>query len=88
MLGRSPAAVATLQERGKVIIYSSHVLDAVEKVCQEVVILHKSHVVASNSVAKLRELTKSGTLEEVFATVAVDQDVNQVGRDLVDVVTL
>lgn len=81
-------AVATLQERGKVIIYSSHLLDAVEKVCQEVIILHNSHVVASNSVAKLRELTSSGTLEEVFATVAVDQDVNQVGRDLVDVVSL
>ena len=79
-------AVTTLAERGNVIIYSSHVLDAVEKVCQEVIILHKSHVVACNSVAKLREMTQTGTLEEVFASVAVDQDVNQIGRDLVDAV--
>ena len=76
--------VNTLSARGKVIIYSSHMLDAVEKVCQEVIILHKSHVVACNSVSRLRELTRSGTLEEVFATVAVDQDVEGIGRDLVD----
>lgn len=62
-------------------------LDAVKQVCQDVIILHKSHVVACNSVSKLRELTQSGTLEEVFATVAVDQDVEQVGRDLADVMT-
>jgi ABC-2 type transport system ATP-binding protein len=80
--------VTTLAARGKVILYSSHVLDAVEKVCDEVVILHKSHVVACNSVSRLRELTQSGTLEEVFASVAVDQDVQQVGRDIADVVTL
>ena len=80
--------VSTLSARGKVIIYSSHMLDAVEKVCQDVIILHKSHVVASNSVSKLRELTSSGTLEEIFAHVAVDQDVEQVGRDLADVATL
>jgi ABC-2 type transport system ATP-binding protein len=79
--------VSTLAARGKVIIYSSHVLDAVEKVCQDVVILHRSHVVACNSVARLREVTQSGTLEEVFARVAVDQDVDMIGRDLADVAT-
>lgn len=78
--------IATLAGRGKVIIYSSHMLDAVEKACQEVIILHKSHVVACNSVTKLRDMTKSGTLEEVFATVAVDQDVEQLGRDIANVV--
>jgi ABC-2 type transport system ATP-binding protein len=80
--------IATLAERGKVIIYSSHMLDAVEKVCQHVIILHKSHVVAADSVARLRELTRAGSLEEAFTSVAVDQDVNQIGRDLADVVRL
>jgi ABC-2 type transport system ATP-binding protein len=80
--------VATLAARGKVIIYSSHLLDAVEKICQDVIILHKSHVVACNSVSRLRGLTHSGTLEEVFATVAVDQNVERIGRDLADVAQL
>src|SRR5262245_44124502 len=35
--------ISTLREKGRIIIYSSHVLDAVEKVCEDVVILHKSH---------------------------------------------
>ena len=80
--------VQELASSGKIIIYSSHMLEAVEKICHDVVILHRSHVVACNSVARLRETTRSGTLEEVFAAVAVDQDVEQVGRDIVDVGTL
>ena len=77
--------VANLASRGKVIIYSSHVLDAVEKACDDVVILHKSHVIAFNSVTRLRDLTSSGTLEEAFASVAVDQNVTQVAQDLAEV---
>lgn len=77
--------IATLREKGKIVIYSSHVLDAVEKVCEDVVILHKSHVVACNSVERLRALTRTGTLEEAFTTVAVDRDVVSVGRELAEV---
>jgi ABC-2 type transport system ATP-binding protein len=80
--------VATLAARGKVIIYSSHVLDTVEKVCDDVVILHNSHVVAFDSVSKLRSLTAVGTLEAAFATVAVDQDPEAAGRRLAAVATL
>lgn len=74
--------VNELAARGKTIIYSSHVLDAVEKVCVDVAILHHGHVVAYDSVAKLRELARAASLEEVFATVAVDQDVVDIGRQL------
>ena len=78
--------VRSLAEKGKIVIYSSHVLDEVERTCENVIILHKSHVVAQNSVAKLREVAKANSLEEVFATVAVDQDVTRIGRELADVV--
>ncbi len=77
--------VANLATRGKVIIYSSHVLDAVEKACDDVVILHKSHVVACNSVSRLRDMTSSGTLEGAFASIAVDQDVTRVAHELAEV---
>jgi ABC-2 type transport system ATP-binding protein len=80
--------VATLAERGKIVIYSSHLLDVVERVCKEVLILHDSAVVASNSVARLRELTHAASLEEAFATVSIDQDVVRIGREIADVVTL
>jgi ABC-2 type transport system ATP-binding protein len=77
--------IATLRDKGRIFIYSSHVLEAVEKVCEDVIILHKGHVVASNSVAHLRAMTRSGSLEEAFTTVAIDSDVTQVGRDLAEV---
>lgn len=77
--------VATLAERGKIVIYSSHLLDVVERVCQEVLILHDSAVVASNSVMRLRELTHSASLEEAFATVSIDHDVVRIGREIADV---
>ena len=80
--------MTTLAERGKIIIYSSHLLDVVERVCQEVLILHDSAVVASNSVTRLRELTHSASLEEAFAGVSIDQDVVRIGRDIADVVLL
>lgn len=77
--------VQTLAAQGKVIVYSSHVLDMVEKVCSDVLILHKGVVVAQDSVGRLRELARAASLEEVFAMLAVDSDVDRIGRALADV---
>jgi ABC-2 type transport system ATP-binding protein len=74
--------ITTLAGRGRTIIYSSHDMDAVEKVCTEVVILHNSHVVAHDSVSRLRELAHAASLEQVFAALAVDQDVERIGQEL------
>lgn len=77
--------VETLKQRGKAIVYSSHVLEEVEKVCDEVAILHRSHVVAVGSMSTLRAATRTGRLEEAFTNVAMDCDPAQVGRALADV---
>ena len=80
--------IATLAARGKVVVYSSHVLDAVEKACDQVVILHDSHVVANDSVANLRAATLTSTLEEAFSAVAVTDDPHRKGVELADVSSL
>jgi ABC-2 type transport system ATP-binding protein len=77
--------VRSLAERGKVIVYSSHVLDMVEKVCSDVLILHEGRIVAHDSVDRLRELQHVSSLEQVFAKLAVDQNVDQIGRALAEV---
>jgi ABC-2 type transport system ATP-binding protein len=74
--------VTALARRGTTVIYSSHVMDMVEKVCDDVLILHKGRVVAHDSVGRLRELAQAASLEEVFAALAVDQDVNRIGDEL------
>jgi len=77
--------VTSLAARGKTIIYSSHVMDMVERICDDVVILHKGNVVAHDSVTRLRELARAASLEEVFAALAVDQDVERIGDELATV---
>jgi ABC-2 type transport system ATP-binding protein len=79
--------VSSLASRGKIVIYSSHVLDMVEKVCGQVLILHEGHVVAHDSVTRLRELSRAASLEQVFAALAVNQDVDRIGRELAEVGT-
>jgi ABC-2 type transport system ATP-binding protein len=74
--------VRALADAGKAIVYSSHVLDMVEKVCTDVVILHHGVVVAHDSVSRLRELAEAASLEQVFAALAVDQDVDRIGDEL------
>lgn len=74
------SGVRALAEAGKVIVYSSHVLDMVEKVCTDVIILHHGTVVAQDSVRRLRDLSKAASLEAVFAQLAVDDNVVAAGQ--------
>ena len=72
-----------LAGEGKAILYISHVLEVVERVCDRVIILSKGRVVADASPSKLTELTKLKDLESVFAQLVQQTDTEQVARDLV-----
>ncbi len=74
-----------LAGEGKVILYSSHVLEVVEKVCTRVIILRKGHIVAHDSVDRLRALLESPSLEDVFSQLVVQEDTEKVARDMVAV---
>lgn len=63
-----------LSEKGKIIIYSSHVLDVVEKVCRRVIILNKGRVVADDSVDRLGHLMECPSLESIFRQLVQQQD--------------
>jgi ABC-2 type transport system ATP-binding protein len=77
--------VSALTRRGKAIVYSSHEMDLVERVCDDVLILHDSRAVAYGSVSRLRELAHASSLEEVFSALAVNQDVERIGDALANV---
>jgi ABC-2 type transport system ATP-binding protein len=80
--------VPTLAARGKAVLYSSHVLEVVEKLCTRVIVLHRGRVVADDSVARLRVLMESRSLEEVFAHIVMRDDPERTARDIADVVAL
>jgi ABC-2 type transport system ATP-binding protein len=78
----------SLAERKKMILYSSHVLEVVEKVCHTVLILRKGQVVAHDSVARLRELMSESSLEGVFAQLTQTEDTTATARRILDVVAV
>jgi hypothetical protein len=53
-----------------------------------VIILNHGVVVAQDSVSRLRELAAAASLEDVFAQLAVDANVEATGRELAGVGTL
>ncbi len=73
-----------LAGQGKIILYSSHVLEVVEKICSTVLILRNGEVVAYDSIERLRELMSQPSLEGVFAQLTQADDGDQVANRIVD----
>ncbi len=78
--------IQELAARGKVVLFSSHELETVERVCSHVVILHHGKVVADDSIAALRTLMSLPTLEDIFSQLAVEQDTAAVSRQIADLI--
>ena len=58
--------ISALAKDGKAILYSSHILEVVERICDRVLIIHKGDLIADASVEALRESTHQTNLEDVF----------------------
>src|SRR5688572_18647116 len=80
--------VRTLAARGKAIVYSSHILEVVERVCQRVMVLHRGVVVADDSVERLQAVMSRTSLEGVFSQLVISEDPERMARDLADVAAL
>jgi ABC-2 type transport system ATP-binding protein len=74
-----------LAASGRMILFSSHVLEVVEKLCSQVVILYRGEVVAQDSIAGLRDLLSLPSLVEVFAQLTNQQDQEARAREIVQV---
>jgi ABC-2 type transport system ATP-binding protein len=78
--------IQELAARGKVVLFSSHELDTVERVCSRVVILHRGKIVADDSIERLRSLTELPTLEAIFSQLAVEQNTQSMARQIADLI--
>jgi ABC-2 type transport system ATP-binding protein len=77
--------VKTLAAEGRMIVYSSHLLEVIEQVATDVIILHDGRVVAHDSVARLQTLMELPSLEQVFRRLVIETDIEGVARDLIAV---
>lgn len=58
--------VRDCRDRGKTVIYSTHVMPEVERLCDRVGIIHGGRLLAEGTVAELRERAGKADLENVF----------------------
>jgi ABC-2 type transport system ATP-binding protein len=75
-----------LAAEGKAILYSSHVLEVVEKICTRVLIIHRGHLVADDSVTNLRNLMRVPSLEEIFTLLVQHEDCEKTANQILDVI--
>jgi ABC-2 type transport system ATP-binding protein len=79
--------LARLALAGKTILYSTHVLEIAEKLCERVLVLHRGRVVADDKIQHLRELMQRPSLEEIFQDLVMEDDVDAKVSDIVDVMS-
>jgi ABC-2 type transport system ATP-binding protein len=78
--------ISALALNGRVVLFSSHELETVERVCSRVVILHKGRVVANDSIRNLGAILSRPNLEGIFSELAIEQDTAAITREIVAVI--
>jgi ABC-2 type transport system ATP-binding protein len=78
--------VRTLAANQRLVFYSSHELDTIERISTRVIILRAGQIVADDSAARLRELMQAPSLEDVFAQLAVHENVEELAGALVETI--
>lgn len=75
--------VNRLSAEDRIIIYSSHILEIVEKVASRVIILHKGKIRADDSMENLRRLMRVPSLEEIFNQLVMEEDPGKTASELI-----
>jgi ABC-2 type transport system ATP-binding protein len=78
--------VSELALRGKIILYISHVLEVVERICSKVIIIYKGKIMAEESVSQLRDVMNLPSLEAVFTQLVEQQDMEKTAKDIADAI--
>jgi sodium transport system ATP-binding protein len=66
--------VSGLRDQGKCIIFSTHIMREVEKLCDQVAIMHHGRILAAGTLTELRQTHGEEDLEELFFKLLTDHD--------------
>jgi ABC-2 type transport system ATP-binding protein len=67
--------------QGKVVLFCSHILEVVERMCSRIVIINGGRQIASGTADDIRRETGTASLEEAFARLTGGVDVGRVTAD-------
>ncbi len=65
------------RQRGKTVIFSTHVMSEVERLCDTIGIIQSGKLLAEGSLAELREQYKENDLEEIFVKIVAPLQKNE-----------
>ena len=71
-----------LAGRGRAILFCSHILDVIERVCTRVVIIHEGRKVAEGAPGQIAAERGVATLEDAFVALTGVRDTERVAREL------
>ncbi|MGC4001626.1 MAG: ATP-binding cassette domain-containing protein [Pirellulales bacterium] len=58
--------IAELRDAGKCVIFSTHIMREVEKLCDRIAIIHRGKILSQGSLAELRDRHNENDVEELF----------------------
>ncbi len=76
----------SLAAAGKAILFSSHILEVIEKICSRVLIIHQGQLLADDSVENLRDLMHVPSLEEIFQQLIQHDDYDKTVNDILGII--
>jgi ABC-2 type transport system ATP-binding protein len=76
------ALLKKLASQGRTILFCSHILEVVERICTRIVIINGGRQVAAGSADEIRGQTGAGSLEEAFSQLTGVRDVGATASDL------
>jgi len=71
-----------LADQGRTILFCSHILEVVERVCSRIVVIDQGRQIAEGTAEGIRESMGVSTLEEAFSRLTGVRDVGEVASDL------
>ena len=80
--------LAQLSRMGKIIIFSSHILEVVEKICHRVIIINKGEIIADDSVQQLSTLMKLPSLESIFKQLTHQEDTRKTAAHIISLMQM
>jgi sodium transport system ATP-binding protein len=66
--------IRNCKEQNKAIVFSSHSMDEVEKLCDRIIIIHKGKMVEQGTINELKEKYNSDDMEQIFMNLVGDKN--------------
>jgi ABC-2 type transport system ATP-binding protein len=75
------ALITMLAQEGKAIVYSSHILDVVERVCDRIIIIDKGRILVDGAPDDLVAEHNTGSLERLFIQLTGGEEIERRAED-------